>query len=232
MAMMRCACQMALVRCACHQGILYALSWGGVKDKLQHIQHILCIFCILTFCIFCKSFISSQWWMDGRRTCLVSRAPMLALQQCLPVQLDQRWLPVTLPWPICFNMKNIQENMDCMTNICRKICEIWQKYVWMCPICNILHSAVCQICNICNRCMLFYILIYILHCILLHIVLHTLHILHIEICPICPKAAQEVTGGTPGGSWWRPGCPGWSSWSSSSESLYPARTAFSVQKCK
>ncbi len=34
--------------------------------------------------------------MDGRRTCLVRRAPMLALQQCLPVQLDQHRLKVTL----------------------------------------------------------------------------------------------------------------------------------------
>ncbi len=28
-------------------------------------------FCILTFCIFCKSFIRSQWWMDGRRICFI-----------------------------------------------------------------------------------------------------------------------------------------------------------------
>ena len=59
---------------------------------------ILCTFCTFTFCIFCKSFIRSHRWMDGRTTCLpvIRRAPMLALQQCLPVPLDQHRLPVTL----------------------------------------------------------------------------------------------------------------------------------------
>jgi hypothetical protein len=148
--------------CTLKRSFLVIFSIFSIFYKLQHIQHIFHIVHILHPHILhiLQGFITSQWWMDGRSTCLVRRAPMLALPQCLPVQLDQHRLTVTLDraaaalmlllpaccgisvdgkntlklllttlsslslalhcrlgnwplgWPICFNMQNMQENMQ------------------------------------------------------------------------------------------------------------------------
>jgi hypothetical protein len=102
--------------------------------KFQHIQHIFHILHIMHPHILLilqelqKMFkdLSDGWIF--RRTCLVRRAQMMALQQCLPVPLDQHRLPVTrCSCTDCPCLPGLQKHIEASTHNAFKFGTALQK---------------------------------------------------------------------------------------------------------